>query len=333
MRMILALLVLVSLAFAQWESTAALAVITSAGFLLVIYMVGMGFGVNELQLMAKEEFYQVLASLGMLAVLIGANGVLNIISAGLAEEGQTNLQDASLTIMASYRTDVSSVVSRISEWDKQAAKEASKSTQCSIVEVGYGISPCGGYAMLAGPLSMGGGIAGFAMGEISAMLRLVKISNAFSLTFLLPLGIILRAFKVTRGAGGFFIALGVSMHIMLPAGILFNEMLSVTFINVAAATYGYTGSASASIPECYDDGDHISMKTGSGSPSEKGKSDERAAYGYQQIRGAIKPELNIVLLKATLGPVIALLMFAASLRAITSLAGAEVDVSAISRFV
>jgi hypothetical protein len=40
-----------------------------------------------------------------------------------------------------------------------------------------------------------------------------------------------------------------------------------------------------------------------------------------------------MLAKATLGPVLALLMMMAGIRTLTSIAGAEVDVSAISRFV
>jgi hypothetical protein len=54
-------------------------------------------------------------------------------------------------------------------------------------------------------------------------------------------------------------------------------------------------------------------------------------------RGQEAPRVELVMrfdeALATLGPVISLLMFAASLRALTSLAGAEVDVSAIARFI
>lgn len=336
MKRLLLFLLLVPLAFAQWEGIAAGALTVSIILLAIAYAVGLAFGVNELQMMAKEELYQVVAAGLMVAVLLGANGLLNGVSNAMAfEPGTTTMQAAAVKLLTDTGAAVTTDLRNIGQLDMDVTREASKSGSCNIIQVGYGLSGCGGYSMLPTPLSMAGGITGFAVGELAAMKRLIEISQHFALSFLLPLGIILRTFKVTRGAGGFLIALGISMHLALPAGVLFSQMLSVTFYNNTAASAGYTGAPSASVPSCEPmDSDPSDKGTFScGSLSSSGKNDEKAAYAYCSMKADIRHYVNDVLIKAILGPVIALLMFAASLRALTSIAGAEVDVSAISRFV
>ena len=179
--------------------------------------------------------------------------------------------------------------------------------------------------MLATPISMSGGIIGFNMGELSAVQRLIHISNEYALVLLLPLGIVLRTVKLTRGAGGLLIALGIALHIMLPAGIIFTEMLAATFI--ASSDYsGYGGSTSISLGECNPS--NAVAQTGGLTSNE-----ETVINAYGQMKSAIRGWLVSALVKATLGPVIALLLMVTSIKALTSVAGAEVDVSVISRFV
>jgi len=246
--------------------------------------------------------------------------------------------------------------------------EASKGGSCNIIQVGYSVSACGGYSMLPTPMSMAGNIAGFAIGELSAMYRLLQISTAYALSFLLPLGIVLRTFKLTRGAGGFLIALGISMHIFLPMGVIFNEMMAVTFIDAKTPDVSASDLADITqykpiimnpapkIPECnpLDTGSTLlfvgdypvkcnrNMPPG-GSPSSYIDSstvgtlsegnDANAVGMYCMLRSDIKGYLFLMLAKATLGPVIALLLMVTGIRTLTSIAGAEVDVTAISRFV
>lgn len=338
MRMLVLLLLLVPLAFAGWAEIAGLALVVATGFLAVAFMLGMAFGVNELQVLAKEEMFQVLASGIMLAALVGTDGAVNSISGAMAvEPGTTNMQDAAIALLTATQTSTAGALKTIGELDMLVNREASKAGNCNIVQVGYGLSGCGGYSMLPTPLSMAGGMVGFAVGELAAMNRLITISKQFALVLLLPLGIILRAFKVTRGAGGFLIALAVSLHLAVPAGVIFGHMLSVSFMaSTASSAYrGSTASPESIIPDCEPlDSDASPKRSFSCSGiSKSGKNDEKAAYAYCKMREDIRKYTNLVFIKATLGPVIALLMFAASLRAITSLAGAEVDVSAISRFV
>jgi hypothetical protein len=336
MKKLLLLLMLVPLAFAApmpWETTAALAVGVSVTLLTIVYIIGTGFGINELQMMAKEEFFQLIAMALMLGVFVGANSLIDAISSNQAwcATGVTSctLQSAASDSLTASLALMKTTFDDIAKLDMDSSIAASQASQCTVMGVGYSMSACGGFSLLATPLSMAGGIAGFAMGELSAMKKLIEISTNYSLMILLPLGIILRTFKLTRGAGGLLIALGISMHIMLPAGVIFNDMLAATFTNPCpgasqaqcrALTSGYTAALPTPPAVTCDAADINSGQ-------------DEAVTAYTTLSNSIPNYLYVILVLATLGPVISLLMFAASLRALTSLGGAEVDVSVISRFI
>jgi len=320
---------MVPMAFAAWQNIALLAFGISAGLLAVIYMVGFGFGLNEMQMMAKEELVQLIVFGLLLATLVGGDSILNSISTneGLAQ-GSATMQDAATLIIDDIIDDSGEIMDQISSYDLQISREASKSSQCSIMGMGYTVSGCGGYTVLAAPLSIAGNIVGFSIGELSAMKRLIQITKEFALNLLLPLGIVLRTVKFTRGAGGLLIALGVALYIMLPAGIIFNEMMAATFLDDddefdAELVYG-PAAPTANIAEC-NAGDAASLTTTG--------NEDNAKEAYRGLRSDIRKYIYTALVRATLGPVISLLLVAASIKAITSLAGAEIDISAISRFV
>jgi len=319
------LMALVPAAFAAggWEGTAAMAIAISGGFLGIAYMVGMGFGINELQIMSKDEFYQLIATGLLVALLVGSNNVIDGLSAGLGSGGQ-NLQDTGIAIIDDTLTNpgygLMGIYNSVTQMDNQVAKESSKTMSCSIVSIGYTVSACGGYSMLSTPLSMSGSIVGFAVGELFSMKRLINISKNYAMSLLLPIGIVLRTFKFTRGAGGFLIATAISMHILIPAGILFNQMLVDTFIAEAGA--GYNGGLSTTVSECDPDAG-IGVYGG----------DTGAQDTLEIFRTDLQQVVFSVLVRGTLGPVLALLIMTAGIRALTSLGGAEVDVSALGRFV
>lgn len=355
MKRLLILLLIMPLCFAaSWQEIAGAALMISVSLLAVVYIIGTGFGVNELQMMAKEEFFQVIAVGLMIAALMGTDGLINSMSSGLSPTSDT-IQEVSLDIIEENQGMVKELMRTVSGYDLAISRESSKSSQCNIVSMGYSVSGCGGYSMIAPPLATAGGIVGFALGELSAMERLLQISEKYALALLLPVGIVLRTFKVTRGAGGFLIALGVAMHIMLPIGVIFNEMLAASFL--AKMTDSGTDSDTKDMIKEYDPSvasfNPASIEecdAGDTSPSELDtviatldttdvlggafdSNEDKAARAYMKMRQSIRNNLYVILLKATFGPAIALLLMMTSIRALTSLAGAEVDVSSIGRFI
>jgi len=329
MKKLLIFLLLVPMAFAAWQSVAGVAIMISAGIVAAIYVVGKGFGINELQMMGKEEFFQLIATGILVVVLVSSDGLLNAISTSDAlTNGESSMQANALSMIDDTITEMAGILSTIQSNDKHNQVEGSKSSQCSIMGTGYGVSGCGGYSMLATPMSMAGGIVGFSIGELGAIHRLIQISNDYAFSLLLPLGIVLRTIKLTRGAGGLLIALGISLHIMLPAGIIFSEMLVASFA-ASSESAAYTGGADSI------DWDDNECNAGDTMPTfgDKTGNEESAINVFNTMRANIRKYMFVAMIRGTLGPVMALLLMAGSIKAISSAAGSEVDVSALSRFV
>jgi len=319
-------------------------------------MVGIGFNINELKILAKEEFFQLIAVVLLVVALTGTDNILNAISTTdmFVEGDAITMQETAGNIVDDTRDQMVSMLGDIRNIDRKISIEGSKALQCSILGMGYSVSGCGGYSMLATPLSMSGSIVGFAIGELSAMERLISIAEAYALNLLLPLGIVLRTLRITRGAGGLLIALAISLYIMLPAGIIFTEELYDTFVSnedyledyvpeCMPCPLGECSTTCASgwtcrLPEGMDESQAMCPSAGTASPEcqpgDTGSDNQNDAVNtYNVLRSSMREYLLVALLKATMGAVIPLFIMVGSIRALTAVAGAEVDVSAISRFV
>lgn len=329
MKNILFILLFVPLIFAGWESTAALTLTISVIIIASLYGIGLGFGLNDVQLLAKEEVFQLVATALLIVGLVASNSVINTISTldEFKDGTSKTIQESAKKSLSDSITYTGGVLKVISKYDNQASKEASKSSQCSMMGMGYSVSGCGGFTMLATPLSMAGSVSGFAIGEMAAMRKLIEVTEAIALPFLLPLGLLLRTLKFTRGAGGLLIAVAISAHIMLPAGVFFNDSLSATFL-ADKSSDAYKKPIKDPKLSC-DPSDTGVVEYRIGNDS----NEIRAVTSYLILKENIRSYIFTLLIQATLGPILSLLLMATSIRAISSLAGADVDVSAISRFV
>ncbi|HID73171.1 TPA: hypothetical protein EYP38_04465 [Candidatus Micrarchaeota archaeon] len=334
---LIALLLLMPLGFAAWQALAGVAIMTSLAILLLIFMLGMAFGARDLKMMAREEFFQLIALAGLVVLLASGDSFLNWLStneAFIPDPGEYGtMQEAAVGSLQESRNQLSTYFGNIAGLDNRVAQEAAKGARCSIMGVGYSVSGCGGFSMLNPPLGTAGGIVGFAIGELAALEKLLLVATTYGLQLLLPAGIVLRTLKVTRGAGGLLIALGVSMFIVIPMGIIFVDMMADNFVS-------YNGEIDwvpADIDDPYHPESSISISDVECRPEQSGTlgnpNEEKATNVYDNMRAALKEYLYWVLIKATLGPAVAILMFISSLKFMTSLAGAEVDMSGLARLV
>ena len=328
------MLLLLSTAFAGWESTAFLAIMTSLMILILFYMVAFAFQARTLKIMVKDEFFQLIALILMMVLFFGANNLIDVISQGFSLSGtSTNLQDAAilkLTTTLNGKGGIKEIYKDIREADADVGLQASSGFSCSIMSVGYFVSGCGGYTMLQTPFSIVGSILGFSIGELTVMIHLLTLSKTYALTLLLPIGIVLRTFKVTRGAGGLLLGVALSLHLLMPMGVVFMDYFAEAFETYNTETItgvkpsiksDYIGSSkSLSVVEC--------------EPADTGEdNDNNAIKTYTTFRKSIRGFLYIILVKATLTPVVALFMFVGGVRMISALGGAAIDVSALGRFV
>ena len=321
-------LLLISPVYAGWETTAELALITSVGILGITYMLGMAFTVPELIAVAKEELMQVVALGVMIALFFGTNGLINSISTNqdlVVQAHSTTLQQAAKSQIDSAIGGISGQFNIIAENDQKVSTEASSASSCSIMGTGYTVSYCGGFTMLASPLSMSGSAVGFAIGELSAIKRLIAIAEAAALPLLLPAGIILRTFKLTRGAGGLLIAVAISMHILLPLGVLFNEIIAKSFFDSTdPLVASYKNTPTTLDISCSDAASLIQFQ---------GTGEKNAVEAYSALRGDIKKYLYQIIVRGTVGPILSLIIMTMGIRSISALAGSEIDITPISRFI
>ncbi len=322
-------LFVISAVFAAWQSFALLALTTSVVLLALIYGIAIAFSVNELKLVAKEELYQIIATALIIALLMGSDGLLNAIStnADLLVEGTTTVQGSALAILSNYAERLENALERIKELDLEAGIAGSTTRSC------YGASStayltfrdCGGFSMYNPAFSVAGGVVGAALGVIYSIKNLIRLGVGFGFTILLPVGIILRTFKFTRGAGGLVIAFGIALYLIIPLAVLFGDMLVKEF-EENSSTYS-TEPSSVSVE--FDCGG-FDLKDLYRTPT---MAANRAASQVDGLRQLLRAYTKDVLMRGILVPAIALLSFASSLSALAALGGAEINVSALARFI
>ena len=198
-KILLALLLLVPLAFAAWQAVATMAIFISLFLLITVFIVGYGLQNENMKVLAKDEFFQLIALAVMMVVLVGSDGILNAISQNAAlTQGYPTIQKAAIASVQDTFDTLSNYLTTLSKTDNNIAIEASKATSCSLAGGGYSVSACGGFTMLQAPFSLAGSIAGFAIAEISAIKLLTQLAMDYAMVLLLPIGIILRTFKFSR---------------------------------------------------------------------------------------------------------------------------------------
>jgi len=327
----LALLLLVPFSFAAWSTYAIGAMMIATALLGVLYAVGTGFDLREMQILAKDELYQLIVLALLILLLFGTDNLLNSISQNSAFTlGQPTLQDAAVASLNETIQSLSVFLAEdIASADKNIMYESSKISSCYIVGGGYSVTSCGGFSMLSTPLSMAGSLIGYAIAEAAAVKKLILVSQQISFVLILPLGIILRAFRFTRGAGGFLMAFAICLYLLVPAGIVFVELLEEEFEYQLTAPDAAPHMAESAI---YLEGAGGISISGCNAGNPWGDVGGDAVDTYGNMRGELKKYLYVMLIKATLGPVLAIMLFIGGLRALTGLFGAPIDVSALGRF-
>lgn len=307
---------------ASWQLLTGYAILLSTLILIFMFMIGMAFEIRELQMAAHEEMYQIIMTMLLAAVLVGAQSYMSGLSSQFLGGSQSLQSGATLII------DVTIVHLKIFYADTLQSSavtignQGAKSAFCSFMSAGINVVSCGGYRMLGTPISTGYQLMGLVLAELQSMKLLLQLGSQAFVLFL-PLGIFLRAFKITRGAGALFIALGAALYFFLPLGIVFTDKLLLKPYSDYAKAQDpaadlYSIPAKPDLPDCdeWDSGDGNML---------------RAVQIYGEINPLMKQALSIIFLRGVFLPVVSLLIMVASIRFMTAAGGAEIDVSALSK--
>jgi len=330
--MMLALIPLSHATDMGWMGVAGIAVITSAAMLGIVYMIGFGFSIHELTTLSKDEAYQLAAVIaligGLTLIQTGGDAILGAFGDG------AGIQQSAMTQTSTMTGTLSSIFGSLGDIERRVSLEGSKSLTCSILAVGYTISGCGGYTLISPAIATVEATVGLAIAELSAIGKLMEIGFNNSFTILLPIGIIFRTFKITRGAGGLIIAVAIAFYFVLPLAMISMWKISDTFKDPA-----YTGTLPGILISSCDaaqtddlSGEDLDNMLFGDLPSTD-TNPGKAINVLAQLRGVIPFYLFPALIYGIITPAIALLIMVASIRVIAGIAGADVDVSVLSRVI
>lgn len=307
MKKLLLLFCMVSLSFAagSWQELSATAIMIAVMILGLIFVLGYITDNDQLKFLAKEEFVQVVVTAVMVALF-----------ASIIYPFSSMHNDAIAAINETLAT-LNSMNDILGNAAVQLGKEGSKSTWCSFSVVSFGVNVCFGQKIVGSSFSSAFQLITAAYAELSGIRILIEFARNW-LIFLFPLGIFLRTFKYTRGAGCLLISLGVATYVVLPLTYLFVHETTTHF----AAAQGLNAIQGINVGTC----DEYAIQ---------GSRNENVAIEtFRSIRdNALNVLLFYVLVKATLTTLVSLGVMVVSIRYLLAIAGVEVNVQSLGKMI
>ncbi|HII53789.1 hypothetical protein COT30_04985 [Candidatus Micrarchaeota archaeon CG08_land_8_20_14_0_20_49_17] len=181
------------------------------------------------------------------------------------------------------------------------------------------------YTPLVGILHIAAGYITHALVFVYVQMRALAFFNNVSLTFLLPLGLVLRSFALTRGAGAFLMALAISGYFLYPMTyVMMFPILGNSAFNCYHHGIGTGGEGTIDLP--YTINSYLEADCGADLSSTMS-----SYYFVQQndsgIRAFIKGLTDVLLPMITrvfILPAVPLVVLFTFMRALTSLFGADI---------
>jgi hypothetical protein len=307
-----------------WTRFAAIGLILAFSLVALMYMIGMFLNRPELLASAREEFYQLLfvgVIIALFAVLLTdvSSNYLPSATLALTNGTSTDLMGSARQVTSANAGDIYWLFANIEQGIKKVGQEASKSAYCSFLGAGYNVVTCTTLNAARGPLGTAYSALGLALADLSAQDLMLKLSDSFLLTLLLPIGIVMRTFRVMRQAGGALMAISLGFYFIFPAAVLFTKYYIVdpSQDTILAGTSVGTAAAHVTHLEC--------------TPTEMNRNEVTDYMDGLASPGFYRPILFIVLVKAVFSTILAVFITLGSIRYLASLLGAEIDVSALGR--
>ncbi len=222
-----------------WEAAALTALLVSFGIIGIGFAIGIGFSYHELEEWAKKEMYEIFISGIIVAVLIAFVNVLFGISTNLAGG---NPLDVARNYLNQMLFDTASTFLSLFLYNMYIAAVSTLMIGFFIpisippwitIRIGSYVMPEAGFSALTLGIDT-------IFNLISAMLALLLTEEVlldfFRLVmfkYILPLGVLMRTFPLTRVAGSTIIAVAIGAYIIYPLSIIYSAQLYNSFKAVA----------------------------------------------------------------------------------------------------
>lgn len=222
----------------DWLPAALAALIAGAGIAAAMHFLSHMFSSQGIKAHAEEEVGALLVTIILLAVVVGGaapidKALYNVACPALGGSqcggGTADVRTLAMSISQRNIALASKVLDQSSFLNTYVSEQASKSAFCSMLGVGVSVAGCSSYGVARGPVVQMLTAAGFAMADQYSKLAILQIACGAALPLFLPLGILLRAFKFSRGAGNFIIALALAAYAIFPLAIIFADSMVNNF--------------------------------------------------------------------------------------------------------
>ena len=168
------------------------------------------------------------------------------ISSGYAScpiSGNQPLNSWAMSVNGYEQAQLGDAMAQTLNFTKALGYVSSVSGFCNMLGVGFSIAGCSSYGVLRGPTGQLLNAIGTGMMDLQAEKILLSLNTAgFTLSLLLPLGVLLRALHWTRKAGGTLIALALSLYFIFPSVLLIGQGMADQFVVPDSPGYPGTGS-------------------------------------------------------------------------------------------
>lgn len=332
----------------DWVPIALLAALTGLGVLVIFYLLSYLVDAEHMRAMATSEMWQVFITAVMIAGFVGADAFAGEVVAPAFGEaflppGEESMKHTEYAViltgeMADYQWDM--LKKFTNDVVVPMGSLSALNGNCWLFGVAFSFSGCSSINVPFSSASLAARTMSVAVLALNSQLVLLKVASGFFFPVLLPIGLFLRTFHVTRGTGGFLIAFAISFYFVYPLGVLitqgFYDSVGVgepEFPDINAVTAAESWAVETMVSTFDVPAECDPFKT-----YDYPETDEFEGYGYtqKQINRLLKEELvdrllYIFMIGGVFTPALNVLIALSVIRPLARVFGTEVDVSALAR--
>jgi len=299
-----------------------LALGTAIGILAVAFMASYIFNLPHIRPIIQDEGLQVLATGAILLGILGVTAAIDsymTYSLGMAANSNFanvgNGMDAAKNTLAGLEGKVLGMYGNFETASRDLGQEGSKGVFCSFLGVGFSLVNCSPFNAFRGSITTASFASTSALADIYAQQYILSLARNLSFTFFIPFGLLLRCFKITRGAGGALIAIGFGFYTAYPLVIVATESL-LHGSNPATTVQPFPG-----VPACDPSETDVDVSKGDVVNFATSLSDF----------GLIEERVYILLIRVVFASILNLIITLGFIRAFAHIIGSEIDVSSLAR--
>jgi len=300
-----------------------MAFMLALAIIVLAFFVGYAFDLPHIRASASDELLHLVATgivligVSAFAIAMDTEYLPKLAGAAAGANTQLSLSTQAGTILNNIYNSQSAIFSNLQQLNNNLGVTGSKSVYCTFLGAGYTLVSCSTLNMMRGSIVQGLVVSTAAIADISAEKLLFKFTQLYAFTVLLPIGLFLHAFKLTRSAGAALISIAVGFYVVYPLMVVFTENM---LIGQVVGQGKYFGTAPVSVP------------TGvSCDPMEQNWGQINAVQANISNPAALEYLLFQGLVRSIFATVLKLMVTLAFIRAFASLLGSEIDVSSLAR--